>query len=87
MGGGRTRAGLSLDGLTPKEHIDMNVFERQKIWETKNFRINLLLMLFTAVAAVAAWWFATHPNIIVIPQVQSPPAATSSQRVTKSTAP
>jgi hypothetical protein len=76
-----------LPGLTPKEHIDKNLLEHQQAWQderskedarredrrdTKNFRLNCVLVIVAVVSAVAAWWSATHPTAIPIPQ---PPTA------------
>ena len=58
-----------IPGLTPKEHIDMNIFERQRAWQAdqdairradearrddKNFRLNLALVVATIVATIIA---------------------------------
>lgn len=74
--------------LSPKEHLDMDLFARQQAWQdernrreesrdAKNLRLNLLLVLAAVAAAVAAWWSAMHPTVITIPapvvQQPSPP--------------
>jgi ferric-dicitrate binding protein FerR (iron transport regulator) len=63
-----------IPGLSPKEHIDMNMLERSERRDTRNFWIQCALMVAAFAAAVAAWWSATHPTAIPIPQ---PPAAIS----------
>jgi hypothetical protein len=55
--------------LTPKEHIDMNIFEKQEAWQAKqdaarradetkrdarNFRVNLFTLIFTGLASLTA---------------------------------
>jgi len=78
-----------IPGLTPKEHIEMNLLQEQRIWQqtnqaandrrqqsdsARNFRVNFLLVLVSIAAAIASWWVALHPGIVV---VQSTPAATA----------
>lgn len=59
-------------GFLPKEHIDMNILEENRRWQEKRdartIWVNFLFLLATAAAALAAWWSATHPTVIVIPQ-------------------
>jgi hypothetical protein len=67
-------------GKTPAEHQDMELLEQNRQWQerqaSKNFHVNLVLVLASVVAAVAAvvaaaaaWWSAIHP--IITPGSQS----------------
>jgi hypothetical protein len=66
-------------GFSPKEHIQMDIWERQKVREDARDRrqlvLNLGMLIVAVLAAVAAWWAALHPTAIPIPQ--SPPSATA----------
>jgi cytoskeletal protein RodZ len=61
-----------IPGLSPKEHIDMNILERQQAWQarrdSKDFRLNCLLVVVAVASMCAAWWAALHPTVIPIPQ-------------------
>ncbi|MFZ1935272.1 MAG: hypothetical protein WCB27_08465 [Thermoguttaceae bacterium] len=80
-----------IPGLTPKEHLDMNIMQQRELWHKKqsnrNLWVNLALIFIAILSAVAAWWAATHPTAIVV----SVPAATSttnsSQQTTKTATP
>ena len=69
-------------GLSPKEHLDMDLLDRQQAWqdkrEARTLWVNSLFLLATIAAAIAAWWSATHPNVIV---VSSPAAAIAPQQI------
>jgi hypothetical protein len=70
-----------IPGLTPKEHVVRNLIEKweqtQDRKERKNTRINVGLLLAGILAAIAAWWSATHPAIVFIPQTSQSPAVTA----------
>jgi hypothetical protein len=65
-----------IPGLSPKEHIDMNMMDRAEQYherlDRRNFWTNFVLVIVGALAAVAAWWGALHPTAIPPPQITIP---------------
>ncbi len=79
----------NMPGLSPKEHIDMNLLaQNQRYLECQNRRnliTNVTLVIVGLLAAIAAWWGALHPVVVPPPVVnaviQSPPTPLPPQTI------